>query len=104
MIYEKVIRNRLANHLDNNNSFNKNQHGFRKGRSCLTQLLAHHDNILNQLEQGYNVDVVYLDFAKALDKVDHNILHILTTNSRTLESMERLSDGFRTSFKTESSE
>ena len=73
-IYEKVIRNRLANHLDNNNSFNKNQHGFRKGRSCLTQLLAHHDNILNLLEQGYNVDVVYLDFAKAFDKVDHNIL------------------------------
>ena len=73
-IYEKVIRNRLANHLDNNNSLNKNQHGFRKGRSCLTQLLAHHDNIMNLLEQGYNVDVVYLDFAKAFDKVDHNIL------------------------------
>ena len=32
-IYEKVIRNRLENHLDNNNSFNKNQHGFQKGRS-----------------------------------------------------------------------
>ena len=73
-IYEKVIRNRLTSHLDNNNSLNKNQHGFRKGRSCLTQLLAHHDNIMNLLEQGFNVDVVYLDFAKAFDKVDHNIL------------------------------
>ena len=73
-IYEKTLRNRLANYLDSNNSLNKNQHGFRKGRSCLTQLLAHHDNIMNLLEQGYNVDVVYLDFAKAFDKVDHNIL------------------------------
>ena len=73
-IYEKVIRNRLTAHLDNNNSFNKNQHGFRKGRSCLTQLLSHHDNIINLLEQGFSVDVVYLDFAKAFDKVDHNIL------------------------------
>ena len=73
-IYEKVLRNRLADYLDSNNSFNKNQHGFRKGRSCLTQLLSHHDNIINLLEQGYNVDVVYLDFAKAFDKVDHNIL------------------------------
>ena len=53
---------------------NKNQHGFRSGRSCLTQLLAHHDNIISLLEGGMNVDVVYLDFAKAFDKVDHNLV------------------------------
>ena len=53
---------------------NKNQHGFRSGRSCLTQLLAHHDNIISLLEDGMNVDVVYLDFAKAFDKVDHNLV------------------------------
>jgi hypothetical protein len=58
----------LAAYLDSKNSLNKNQHGFRKGRSCLSQLLAHHDNIMNLIEQGYNVDVVYLDFAKAFDK------------------------------------
>ena len=53
---------------------NENQHGFRPGRSCLTQLLSHHDNIISLLEQGNNVDVVYLDFAKAFDKVDHKIV------------------------------
>ena len=73
-IYEKVIRKRLTSFLDANDCLNKNQHGFRKGRSCLTQLLAHHNNIIHLLEMGYNVDVVYLDFAKAFDKVDHNIL------------------------------
>jgi hypothetical protein len=36
--------------------------------------LAHYDNIINLLEMGYNVDVIYLDFAKAFDKVDHHIL------------------------------
>ena len=73
-IYEKVLRNKIVKFMEENNRLNKNQHEFRKGRSCLTQLLAHHDNVLNLLEQGYNVDVVYLDFEKAFDKVDHNIL------------------------------
>ena len=73
-IFEKIIRNKLTSFLDENNHLNENQHGFRSGRSCLTQLLAHHDNIISLLEQGQNVDVVYLDFAKAFDKVDHSIV------------------------------
>ena len=54
--------------------FNDNQHGFRSGRSCLSELIAHYDNILELLEQGIPVDTVYLDFAKAFDKVDHHCL------------------------------
>ena len=73
-IYEKAIRNRLTKHLDQQELLNQNQHGFRPGRSCLTQLLAHFDNIVSLLEDGQNVDVIYLDFSKAFDKVDHNIL------------------------------
>ena len=53
---------------------NDNQHGFRAGGSCLTQLLKHHDHIISLMEQHQNVDVVYLDFSKAFDKVDHNIV------------------------------
>ena len=52
----------------------KNQHGFRKGRSCLTQLLAHFDYILNNQLHNEDTDVIYLDFEKAFDKVDHQIL------------------------------
>ena len=92
-IYKKVIRKRLAKFLDNNNSLNKNQHGFRAGRSCLTQLLAHFDNIICLLEDRLNVDVVYLDFSKAFDKVDHNILlhklKILGINGKTLKLVQR---------------
>ena len=52
---------------------NPNQHGFRSGRSCLSQLLAQYDLVLRQMEEGKNFDAIYLDFAKAFDKVDHGI-------------------------------
>ena len=60
--------------MNENNLFNQNQHGFRSGKSCLSQLLEQHDLILNLLDKETNVDVVYLDFSKAFDKVDHSIL------------------------------
>ena len=73
-IFEKVIRNKLVSFLQENNLLNGSQHGFTAGRSCLSQLLDHHNKILNLLEDGMNIDSVYLDFAKAFDKVDHNIV------------------------------
>ena len=54
--------------------FNKHQHGFRKNRSCLSQLLENYQLILKGMEMGHNVCVVYLDFCKAVDKVDHRIV------------------------------
>ena len=53
--------------------FNSSQHGFRSGRSCLSQLLNHFDKITTELEKGNGVDVIYLDFAKAFDKLDHSV-------------------------------
>ena len=73
-IFEKVIRAHIVQHMDNNNLFNPNQHGFRSGRSCLSQLLEQYDLVLNLLDSESNVDVVYLDFSKAFDKVDHKIV------------------------------
>ena len=60
--------------MNKNNLFNTNQHGFRTGHSCLSELLDHYDCILNALNENNNIDVVYLDFAKAFDKVDFNIV------------------------------
>ena len=73
-VFEKVVRNKLVEFFDENNLFNSSQHGFRAARSCLSQLLDYHDKIVGLLERGLNVDSVYLDFAKAFDKVDHRIL------------------------------
>ena len=73
-IFEKVVKMYMVNFLDRNNLFNDNQHGFRKGRSCLSQLLIHYEEILTALEQDKSVDVIYLDFCKAFDKVDFGVL------------------------------
>ena len=73
-IFEKILKKRMVNFLESNNLFNPGQHGFRKGRSCLSELLLHYDEILAELTQNKNVDVAYLDFAKAFDKVDFGVL------------------------------
>ncbi len=71
--FEKVVRKHMTFYLEENDLFNDNQHGFRAGRSCLSQLLEHYDSILSHMLNGDNVDVIYLDFAKAFDKVDFRI-------------------------------
>ena len=73
-IFEKVIRKNIVSFMTECRLFNPSQHGFRSGRSCLSQLLAHFDRITRLLEEGAAVDVVYLDFAKAFDKVDIGII------------------------------
>ena len=73
-IFEKIVRKYIVNYLNTNSLFNANQHGFRRGRSCLSQLLIHYEQILSALENGNDVDVVYLDFCKAFDKVDFGVL------------------------------
>ena len=71
---ERIVRRYLVAYLEVNLKMNANQHGFRKGRSCLSQLLQHYDNILNILEEGYNADCIYLDFSKCFDKIDTGLL------------------------------
>lgn len=72
-IFEKVVRKGMVTYIEAHNLLNPNQHGFRTGRSCLSQLVRHYDEILQLLEKGKNVDVIYLDFAKAFDKLDFQI-------------------------------
>lgn len=73
-IFERILRIHIVNHLEANNLICKCQHGFRKCRSCLTQLLSHIDYILENFLHNTDTDVIYLDYAKAFDKVDHQIL------------------------------
>ena len=69
-IFEKVLRKVMVEYMERHGHFNPSQHGFRVGRSWLSQLIAHYDCILESLENSSNVDIVYIDFAKAFDKVD----------------------------------
>ena len=53
---------------------NTSQHGFLKARSCLTNLLCFFEEITKWVDDGSPVDVIYLDFQKAFDKVPHQRL------------------------------
>ena len=68
------MREGLLNHLLQKEFFAEAQHGFLNGRSTVTQLLDFTENVLGNLIQGKSTDVIYLDLAKAFDKVDHSIL------------------------------
>ena len=50
------------------------QHGFVRGRSCTTQLVVSHHQWSKALDEGRQVDVIFLDFAKAFDLVAHDVL------------------------------
>ena len=49
----------------------RNQHGFIKKRSCVTQLLSVLPDVGKNLDNNKQVDMIYLDFSKAFDSVDH---------------------------------
>ena len=53
-----------------------NQHGFRKYRSCLTQLLQLLHRWFSTLDKHGAVDVLFLDFSKAFDNVFHHHLFL----------------------------
>ena len=71
---EKIIRDAIVKHMKENDLFSKAQHGFIKGKSCVTQLLEFLEDITQAIDNGEDVDVVYLDFCKAFDKVPHKRL------------------------------
>ena len=71
--FERVIREGLVTHLEVNGKLNPRQHGFRSKRSCPSQLLEQQEHLLSNLEEGKNVDSIYLEFSKVFDRVDIGI-------------------------------
>jgi hypothetical protein len=73
-LLEHIVHSNIMTHFDNHNILKDNQHGFRKRRSCETQLLTTIHEIATGLAKKQQTDVILLDFAKAFDKVPHNRL------------------------------
>ncbi|KAK4825474.1 hypothetical protein QYF61_027629 [Mycteria americana] len=73
-LMEQIILSAITRHVENNQGIKPSQHGFRKGRSCLTNLISFYDKVTRLVDEGKSVDVVYLDFSKAFDVVSHSIL------------------------------
>ena len=71
---EHIIHSNLMNHLERHNILSDHQHGFRKRRSCETQLIQAVVDLAKCLSEGGQIDAVLLDFSKAFDKVSHHHL------------------------------
>ncbi|CAM5085413.1 unnamed protein product, partial [Eretmochelys imbricata] len=71
---EQVLKESILKHLEERKVIRNSQHGFTKGKSCLTNLIAVYDEITGSVDEGKAVDVLFLDFTKAFDTVSHNIL------------------------------
>jgi hypothetical protein len=68
-VLESIVKDRIMNHLLDNDLIGESQHGFMPGRSCATNLVDFMDFVTKAVDDGKSVDVFYLDFAKAFDKV-----------------------------------
>ena len=72
-VFEKLVRDELVEHLESKGLLKRTQHGFRQGRSCLTNLLEFLNRVTEELDNECDIFGI-LDFAKAFDKVPHQRL------------------------------
>ena len=74
-ICEIVIKEKWVKYLEENEIIANSQFGFRKGRSCVTNLLSFYTRVIDEVDNrdGW-VDAVYLDIKKAFDRVPHKRL------------------------------
>ena len=71
---ERIIRAQIVEHLERNHLLSDSQYGFRSGGSCVLQLLDVLEDWSLYVEENKSWDIVYLDLAKAFDKVSHQRL------------------------------
>ena len=69
-VLERIIHKPIVAFLISKGYLNPTQHGFRGGCSCLLNVFDVNNNIMHLMSGGNTVDMVYLDFAKAFDKVN----------------------------------
>ncbi|BHF68997.1 hypothetical protein SprV_0301203800 [Sparganum proliferum] len=78
-LMEKIIKRELMRFLEQHNLLSDAQHGFRSGRSCVTNLLNCLERWTRSVDEGNALHVVYIDFKKAFDSVPHQrLLHKLS--------------------------
>ena len=73
-VMEREVAEKIVTHMERNGLFTKEQHGFRRKRSCVTNLLIALNDWTKAVDNGMCVHACYLDISKAFDRVNHDIL------------------------------
>lgn len=73
-LLEHIIAEHILKFLEENRLLYSSQHGFRAGRSTITQLIEVVHDLAAALYEKHQIDVICIDFAKAFDKVPHDKL------------------------------
>ena len=73
-LMEYITQSHIMKNCDKDQTLSETQHGFKKFRSCETQLLETINNNSSSLNNREQIDFILLDFSKTFDKVCHRKL------------------------------
>jgi hypothetical protein len=98
-ILERIIKRYLVDFIFSHGLVSSSQHGFLPRRSTLTNLLVFVNEVSRNMDAGAETSAIYLDIAKAFDKIPHDLLVRKLVNFGLDDSIVRWISAFLTQRK-----